>query len=162
MSYISELRQAVGHRPLVLVGTVLLLRRDDGEVLFLQRSDNLLWCTPGGMVDPGESVEDAVRRELREETGLSVSDLCLVEVASGPGQYYVYPNGDEVHNVTIVYSGDPVPAESCELDGETLAARWYPAVEAEFPPLSPPTAALFQRPQVRRALGLNPQGPGAA
>jgi 8-oxo-dGTP pyrophosphatase MutT (NUDIX family) len=161
MSYISELRQAVGHRPLVLVGTVLILQRD-GEVLFLQRSDNLLWCTPGGMVDPGECVEDAIRRELREETGLSVSDLCLIDVASGPDQHYVYPNGDEVHNVTIVYSGQTVPAEACELDGESLVARWYPAVEAEFPPLSPPTAALFRRPQVRRALGLSPQGVGVA
>ena len=47
-----------------------------GEGLLLQRrGDNGLWGLPGGSVEPGESVADAVVREVREETGLELEPL---------------------------------------------------------------------------------------
>jgi 8-oxo-dGTP diphosphatase len=51
----------------------IILRRSDGRILMFRfATDDRLpfWCTPGGAVDPGESYEDAARRELFEETGL--------------------------------------------------------------------------------------------
>jgi 8-oxo-dGTP pyrophosphatase MutT (NUDIX family) len=52
-------------------GRVLLLRGGDP----LRPDDGSWWFTPGGGIEPGESAHDAARRELFEETGLSVDDL---------------------------------------------------------------------------------------
>jgi ADP-ribose pyrophosphatase len=46
----------------------------EGKILLLQRSDNQQWGTPGGTVDPGETVVDAVYRETLEESGLQLVD----------------------------------------------------------------------------------------
>src|SRR5438045_8375170 len=55
------------------------------EGLLLQRrSDNGLWGLPGGGVEPGESVSEAIVREVREETGLEVAPGRLVGVYSAP------------------------------------------------------------------------------
>jgi ADP-ribose pyrophosphatase YjhB (NUDIX family) len=77
------------------VGGIVLL----GEsVLLVERGREPLkgfWSLPGGVVEVGESVEDAVRREVREETGLEVVPVALVEVferilpdASGRPEYH--------------------------------------------------------------------------
>jgi 8-oxo-dGTP diphosphatase len=60
-------------------GRVLLVRR--GRAPFRGR-----WALPGGFVEGDERVEDAVLRELREETGLRGSSARLVGVFSGPGR----------------------------------------------------------------------------
>ncbi|MFI2812588.1 8-oxo-dGTP diphosphatase MutT [Microbulbifer sp. M83] len=60
----------------VAVGVV---RRDDGRILIARRPDHLhmggRWEFPGGKVEEGEPVGDALARELREEVGLDVSRL---------------------------------------------------------------------------------------
>ena len=103
MSYFSELRELVGHRPLLMVGATVLIFDIEKRLLLLKRTDNECWGPPGGAVEPGEIVEEAARRETLEETGLEIEGMSLFGVFSGPDQYYRYPSGDEVHNVTIVY-----------------------------------------------------------
>jgi len=60
------------------------------KVLLTKRTDNGLWCLPGGGVDPGESVEETVIREVQEETGLTVRVLRLIGVYSDPNWLVVY------------------------------------------------------------------------
>ena len=45
---------------------------DDGMVLLMRRRDFDVWGLPGGYVDPGESMAEAARREVQEETGLEI------------------------------------------------------------------------------------------
>lgn len=67
--------------PLIAVGGVLL---KNGKVLLVKRKNEPgkgLWSIPGGLVEPNETLRDAVKRELREETGLDVEPLRVIHVA---------------------------------------------------------------------------------
>ena len=57
---------------------------DDGRVLLAHRSDIDWWNLPGGGMEVGETVEEAMRREVREETGLEVQIERLVGIYSKP------------------------------------------------------------------------------
>ena len=102
-AYIMDLRKIVGHRPLLQVGASVIVEDPQGRVLLQLRSDNHCWGYAGGSVEPDEVVEDAAKREMLEETGLIAEELELFGVFSGKDTHYVYPNGDEVSNVDIVY-----------------------------------------------------------
>jgi 8-oxo-dGTP pyrophosphatase MutT (NUDIX family) len=53
---------------------------DHGQVLLMLRPDNLRWCMPGGLAEVGDTSEQNVIREAREETGLEVEILELVGI----------------------------------------------------------------------------------
>ncbi len=103
MNYIFELRNLIGHRPLIMVGATLLALNESGQLLMLKRNDNGFWGVPGGAMELGESLEDTARREAKEEAGIDVKTLTFFGVYSGPKFHYIYPNGDEVYMVTSVY-----------------------------------------------------------
>lgn len=126
MSYIPELRALVGTRPLILPGAAVIVLDSPRHVLLLQRADTGGWGLPGGFMEPGESLEETARREVREEVGLELEELTLLSVFSGQEQRFRYPNGDQVFNVTTVYT-----AKACDwnfrLDPlEANAARIFP------------------------------------
>jgi 8-oxo-dGTP diphosphatase len=53
---------------------------DHDRALLIQRRDNHRWEPPGGVLEPGETIDDGVRREVREETGLDVEPVALTGV----------------------------------------------------------------------------------
>lgn len=87
--------------------------RDDGRVLVVQRRDNGRWEAPGGVLEPGETFEDGVRREVAEETGVTVE----VERLTG-----VYKNLIR-HVVALVYRCRPVAGEPGPT-AEAQQVRW--------------------------------------
>ncbi len=103
MSYIMDLRKEVGHRPLLQVGASVIVVDKCERILLQLRSDNNAWGYAGGSVEIDEKVEDTAKRELYEETGLIVKELTLFGVFSGKELHNIYPNGDEVSNIDIVY-----------------------------------------------------------
>ena len=101
--YIMDLRKIVGHRPLLQVGASVIVEDEKGRILLQKRSDNHYWGYAGGSIELDENVEDAAKRELFEETGLTAERLELFGIFSGKDMHYIYPNGDEVSNIDIVY-----------------------------------------------------------
>ena len=125
--YIMDLRKIVGHRPLLQVGASMIVENEKGEILLQKRTDNHCWGYPGGSVELDEVVEDAARRELFEETGLIAGDLMLFGVFSGPETHYIYPNGDEVSNVDIVYICRHTEGTLKCQEEEVEELRYFPA-----------------------------------
>ena len=137
MGYILDLRKTVGHRTLIQVGASVLVEDIQGRVLLQLRADNHCWGYCGGSMEPDEQAEDTARRELLEETGLIAENLELFGVWSGPELHYVYPNGDEVSNVDIVFLCRDFSGELKPQVGEVEALRFF-AVDEIPQNLSPP------------------------
>lgn len=135
--YIMDLRKIVGHRPLLQVGASVIVEDSLGRILLQLRSDNHCWGYAGGSVELDEVVEDAAKRELFEETGLIAEELELFGVFSGVDCHYIYPNGDEVSNVDIVYVCKKYTGTLLCQAGEVDELRFFSV--AEIPEnISPP------------------------
>jgi 8-oxo-dGTP pyrophosphatase MutT (NUDIX family)/ribosomal protein S18 acetylase RimI-like enzyme len=131
--YIKEIRELIGSRPFILVGSAVLVFNRQYEVLLQLRTDTGRWGIPGGAMEPGESFEDTARRELFEETGLLLKRLKFLEVAAGKEYYFRYPNGDEIHNAIALYACKDWEGELQMLDGESKDLRFFPM--DNLPPL---------------------------
>src|SRR5579863_2258042 len=93
------MRRKYPKHPLVGVGALIFTRSGRrGPILLVERAGEPLkgyWSLPGGLVETGESIEDAVRREVREETGLQVELLSRFDIferimrdAEGRAEYH--------------------------------------------------------------------------
>lgn len=142
--YIMDLRKVVGRRPLLQVGASVIALNEQGGMLLQLRSDNRCWAYAGGSVELDEEVEAAARREFWEETGLNAGELTLYGVFSGPDTHYVYPNGDEVSCVDIVYVCRDCSGALNPQQGEVEELRFFPP-DALPEPLSPPVEKIIRR-----------------
>ena len=124
MGYIQELRALVGHRPIIMVGSGILLMREN-QVLLQRRKDNGLWGIPGGSLEPGESLEEAAIRETYEEVGLVIDQLSLFKVYSGKDQFYVYPNGDQIYDVCVAFLSHDFHGELAADQNEVLEVAFF-------------------------------------
>lgn len=103
----------------------------DGSYLALRRDEEPLkgkWNMPGGFVEVGERGEEAIIREVREETGLEVEVIELIGIFDS-----TYGSGEDAKPIFDVAFHCRITGETDELDvsEESSEARWFPL--AEFP-----------------------------
>jgi 8-oxo-dGTP pyrophosphatase MutT (NUDIX family) len=143
MHYIRRLRSKIGHDLLLLPSVAAVIRDAENRVLFQEKASGEGWSLPAGAIEPGESPEQAICREVREETGLLVEPRQVIGVYGGSDFRYVYPNGDEVEYTAVLYLCVPIGLSAEPLDPETKSLRYF--AEAEMPDLAQPypRSALF-------------------
>lgn len=127
--------------PFIVVAAALVDR--DGRLLVQQRPDGLpmagLWEFPGGKLEPGETPEQALIRELAEELAIDVDHACLA-----PACFASEPLGDK-HLLLLLYvcrkwGGTPVAQHASAL-------RWVRPVELhslDMPPADKPLIGLLE------------------
>jgi 8-oxo-dGTP diphosphatase len=119
-------------RPSLTVDVAVVTRGASPRVLLIQRRKPPFagaWALPGGFVDENEPLEAAARRELQEETGLTVDELTQLGTYGDPGRD---PRG---WTVSVAYwtRVDESSAHAVAAD-DAMAASWYP-LDA-LPPLA--------------------------
>ena len=126
MGYIEDLRKIVGHRPLIFVGSVVVVVDEQGRLLLQQRKfPEGAWGIPGGLMELGESTEDVARRELFEETELQVDELTLINVYSGPEYFIRAANGDEFYVVTTAYYAENAKGDLVVDQAESITLNYF-------------------------------------
>jgi 8-oxo-dGTP diphosphatase len=121
-----------GDRPIVLVAAVALIDPDD-RILLAQRPAGKtmagLWEFPGGKVEPGETPERALVRELREELGIDTRESCLAPIAFASHAY------DKFHLLMPLYVCRRWRGLPQSLEGQAL--RWVRIRELRDYPMPP-------------------------
>jgi ADP-ribose pyrophosphatase YjhB (NUDIX family) len=123
--YVRDLRSAVGHRRLILVGASAIIYDNAGRILLVRRHDTSQWALPAGIMEMDEAISDTVVREVEEETGLRVRPGRLIGLYTDPVlQNMTYPHGDQVHVVNALFE--------CEVTGGRLQADGVETTDAAF------------------------------
>jgi 8-oxo-dGTP diphosphatase len=112
---------SVAPRPTVAVGGIAVV---DGALLLVQRARAPqvgCWTVPGGRMEPGESVAQAVERELLEETALEVRCGALVGFAERRGPQY--------HYVILDFWVTPIGSDRPRAGSDAAAVAWVPLAD---------------------------------
>jgi HAD superfamily hydrolase (TIGR01450 family) len=106
----------------ILPGVAAVAIDSESRILLIQRSDNGLWGIPTGHIEPGETIAEAITREVHEETGLHVSIERVSGVYSEPtAQVYTYPSGEIAHFITTCFRCKVESGQLASDQQETLA-----------------------------------------
>ncbi|MEM3581104.1 MAG: NUDIX hydrolase [Candidatus Bathyarchaeia archaeon] len=129
-------------QPVVGVGAIIIC---DGKILLEKRKGEPgrgKWSVPGGLVELGERAEDAVIREVKEETGLVVADPELIDVVDNIVRD---ENGEVKYHFVIIDYFVKLKGGEMRAADDAAELRWVPLGETEKYDLTKTLRAFLQR-----------------
>ena len=103
-----------------ITGTTIIPVLPDGRIVLVQRSDSREWGLPGGIIDWGEDISHAAKRELKEETGLDI-----VKIARLVGVYSSPDRDPRLHSISVVLAAEVTGELSAEDKLEVLQVKAF-------------------------------------
>ena len=110
-------------RPAVTADSIVITRGDEPKVLLIQRGDEPFkggWAFPGGFMDMDETTEQCAIRELKEETGLRVSNIQQI------GAYSKVDRDPRGRTVTVAYLAIVDAPITVKGQDDAAKAEWWP------------------------------------
>ena len=124
MAYIKDLRAKVGHQPLIMTSASGALVNEHNQVLLQERADTGDWGFPGGYMEFGESFQDTVKREFKEDAGIEIEPVKLLKLSDQ--EFYTYPNGDQVQPINAFFLVKAAGSRQTAFKtAETLRIRYF-------------------------------------
>jgi ADP-ribose pyrophosphatase YjhB (NUDIX family) len=111
-------------------GASAIVTDGQGRILLQRRSDNARWALPGGVMDIGESIGQAIVREVREETGFEVTPEDIVGVYSDPGHVFAYDDGEVRQQFSVCFVCKTVGGE-LQVSKESSEVAFFSPEEIE-------------------------------
>ena len=124
-AYLRRLREHVGHDLILMPAVSVLVWDAQGRVLLVREAETGRWQTVGGSIEPDEDPYSAAVREAREEAGVDVRIDRIRAVLGGARYRLVYPNGDIVSYVSIVFDASIVAGTPAPDGDETTETGWF-------------------------------------
>ncbi len=109
----------------IVTSVVAVIVDEDGRVLLTRRSIPPFlnqWVMPGGKIDLGEPIYDALKREVHEEVGLEIEVDNLIDVFE-----HLTPGDENCHFVILYYRCRPLYCDVVRNDHEVAEAVWVPS-----------------------------------
>jgi 8-oxo-dGTP diphosphatase len=125
-----------------VVGTAVLIQNDRGEILLFKHfyRKDVPWGFPGGYMMRGENPDQAIQRELREESNLNVKNLQLIEVIQS----------QEMRRMELLFTGELIGEVDFIPSLEVTKARFFPI--DQLPDLIPEHQAMINRYLIKKNL----------
>lgn len=122
--YYKKIREQLGHELIFMPSVAAVIKNEQGEILF-QYPGGEYWSLPAGAIEPGETPEEAVIREVWEGTGLKVQVKKQKGVFGGEEFRYTYANGDKVEYIVVVFECEVTSGKLKSIDGESLKLQYF-------------------------------------
>jgi ADP-ribose pyrophosphatase YjhB (NUDIX family) len=122
----------------IAVAVSAFVQDDAGRLLTIRRTDNDLYSIPGGQLELGETLSQAVVRELKEETGIDVEVTGLIGVYSNPQHVIAYDDGEVRQEFSICFRAKPVGGQ-LRTSSESKEVLWVERDELERLNIHPST-----------------------
>jgi 8-oxo-dGTP pyrophosphatase MutT (NUDIX family) len=126
-TYLGKIRKKFGKDFVIIAtGANIVIENDKGELLLQLRTDDGRFDLLGGACDPMEDMLECAKREVKEESGLTIRSLRPFCYSCNPKYaLHTYPNGDKIHGHTLVFCTNEFEGEFVKDEAETEDLVWF-------------------------------------